>query len=72
MKIKGNTSKHHRKPQSQGGDDSERNISVVNQGKHEAWHRLFSNLHPEIIAIIINQVYLDPDYEFIVRERSTT
>lgn len=63
------TNKHHRKPQSRGGDDSARNISVVNQVHHQAWHVLFANMHPDFIATIINQIWLDPDYEFIVRQR---
>ena len=36
--------RHHRNPESNGGDWSDRNISKVCRYKHEAWHLLFDNL----------------------------
>jgi len=62
-KFRGN--KHHRKPRSLGGTDEARNISVVCRDKHAAFHLLFKNHPPERIAMIINNVWLDPDYVFI-------
>lgn len=62
--------KHHRKPRSLGGENSKENISLVDRDKHNAWHLLFKNHPPERIAIIINNVWLDPEYEFIVFRRS--
>ena len=38
--------------------------------QHEAWHTLFYNLQPQMIAQLVNTYYLDPDYEFVVRRRS--
>jgi hypothetical protein len=58
--------KHHRKPRSLGGDNSSRNRSIVDRDKHNAWHLLFKNHPPERIALIINNVWLDPDYIFVV------
>ena len=63
-KFHGNN--HHRKPRSLGGDNSKANISNVCRDKHAAWHLLFKNHPPERIALIINNVWLDPDYEFVV------
>lgn len=62
--------KHHRKPRSLGGNNSERNISKVNRDKHDAWHLLFRNYNPHQIATIINNVWLDPDYKFVVEKES--
>jgi hypothetical protein len=61
--------RHHRKPKSRGGKNDKRNISIVNDRKHEAWHLLFSNHTPHMIAEIINKVWLDPNFEFTVRRR---
>ncbi len=57
--------RHHRKPQSLGGDNSPENISIVPAGLHESWHHLFSNLTPEEIAKLITDVWLDPAYEMV-------
>lgn len=62
--------KHHRKPRSLGGGNDKENISVVCRDKHDAWHRLFKNHPPERIALIINNVWLDPEFEFVVRKKS--
>lgn len=61
---------HHRKPRSIGGNGEPRNISRIPAKKHEAWHLLFANFHPERIAEEINKHYLDPDYQVIVVRRS--
>ena len=61
---------HHRKPTSIGGGNDERNLSEIPRRKHEAWHILFFNASPELIAWIINKHYLDPDYEMVVRKRN--
>lgn len=60
---------HHRKPQSVGGSNDPRNISYISDAKHQAWHILFANLEAKDIATLINTVYLDPDYEFVVARR---
>lgn len=63
-------SKHHRKPRSLGGNNNSRNISVVQDKLHEAWHLLFDNCDPEGVAHIINTYWIDPKWEMIARKRS--
>jgi hypothetical protein len=58
--------RHHRKPKSLGGGMNKRNISLLPEKKHVAWHILFRNLSAEQIANEINRYYLDPDFQFIV------
>lgn len=62
-------SKHHRKPRSLGGNNNSRNISVVQDKLHEAWHLLFDNCDPEGVAHIINTYWIDPKWEMIARKR---
>jgi hypothetical protein len=57
---------HHRKPRSLGGTNANRNMAHVPSVKHEAWHLLFSNYNPYQIAMIINNTWLDSDYELVV------
>ena len=59
---------HHRKPRSIGGTSDPRNLVRISEKKHAAWHLLFRNLEPDEIAYQINRFYLDPDFEFVVRE----
>lgn len=56
---------HHRKPKSLGGKSITINVILVPQNKHNAWHLLFDNHTPEMIAKIINQTWLDPMYEMV-------
>lgn len=57
---------HHRKPTSIGGSKNDkRNHSYIQHIKHNAWHILFSNHSAQTIAFMINEKYIDPDYEFI-------
>jgi hypothetical protein len=62
-------SDHHRKPKSVGGKTTARNISRIPINRHQSWHTLFDNKHPDEIAEIINDIYLDPDYEFVCIRR---
>ncbi|MFA5996878.1 MAG: hypothetical protein WC791_00105 [Candidatus Paceibacterota bacterium] len=57
---------HHRKPRSREGKSIPQNISKVPIKKHRAWHVLFRNHTPDVIAKIINKIWLDPDFEFVV------
>lgn len=61
--------KHHRKPRSIGGKNTDENISLVNKIQHRSWHNLFKNKTPQEIARLINTFWLDPDYEFICQEK---
>lgn len=54
---------HHRKPKSRGGKGGN-NLSRVRKVEHALWHQLFWNLRPDEICLIINNVWLDPDYYF--------
>lgn len=60
---------HHRRPRSLGGDSSDRNMIQVDAAKHIAWHQLFRNYNPIQIAIIINNVWLDSDWELVARRK---
>jgi hypothetical protein len=51
-------SRHHRKLESRGGNNSPRNISCVPLFKHRAWHVLYKNMEP---SAIITQ--FEEDYE---------
>lgn len=57
---------HHRKCKSNGGSSSRWNMSVVSKKKHQSWHILFRNYRPDKIAKIINKVWIDPDWMFVL------
>jgi hypothetical protein len=42
---------------------------VEKQKKDQAYHLLFSNKTPYEISKILNDTWIDPDYELIVREK---
>jgi len=63
--MKKDITRHHRKPRCKGGDDSERNISLVNREHHRAYHRLFDEGHPSKVAERLNKYWIDPDYVMI-------
>ena len=57
---------HHRKPIEIGGArHHQRNHSWVPLNKHQAWHMLFGITEGPEICKLINDYYLDPDYEFV-------
>lgn len=62
---------HHRRPTSRGGKNTEENLVQVNKGKHESWHHIFKNYHPEIVCDIINRVWLDPSHKFVCLPRKS-
>lgn len=61
--------KHHRVPRSMGGASTDDNISIVKRKHHEAYHLLFLNGSPEDIARYLNEVWIDPKLELIVKIR---
>ena len=61
---------HHRRPVKLGGTSNPRNLSRIPETKHRAWHLLFGHMNPYTIAKTINDTYLDPDFEFVVRRRN--
>ena len=61
-----NLSRHHKKCSSNGGTSEPRNVIYIKEKHHRAWHTLFQNKTAEEIAKIINTIYLDPDFKFVV------
>lgn len=61
--------RHHRKSKGSGGSNEPRNISVVPRNKHIAFHLLFGAGNPHEIARLLNQIWIDPDYRFVVIEK---
>lgn len=69
VKKKPLINQHHRFPRAQGGENwrPEINVVTVLLTQHRAWHTLFEGtLTPHDIAAIINTVWLDPRYKFVV------
>ena len=60
---------HHKRPRSLFGTNEPNNLIYIKATHHTAWHTLFKNFGPHRIAKLINKLYLDPDYEFVVVER---
>lgn len=58
----GPLTKHHRRPKSKAGKDTEENISHIPQKLHEAYHLLFANNSVNRISEILNDHFIDPDY----------
>lgn len=73
MQGKHSPTLHHRQPKSKGGGDftkgGRKNTVLVQRQFHQAWHLLFGNREAVEIAEIINNEYLDPDYEFVCRKK---
>lgn len=61
--------RHHRKPRFWGGKRNQRNISIVPEHKHRAWHLLFGVQTPEEIAETINETWLDHEWELVARRK---
>jgi len=64
-----NEVKHYRKSVSRGGHENIENISFVTQNELNAWHTLFKDYDMDAICQIINDVWLDPRYQFFIRVR---
>ena len=61
--------RHHRLPSSIGGSDDPKNISMISETKHQAWHTLFQNKTAIEICKEINDLYLDPAFELVIVKR---
>lgn len=61
----GKLTRHHRRPRSQKGESSEKNISYVPQKLHEAYHLLFANNSVYRIVEILNEHWVDPDFKIV-------
>jgi len=60
---------HHRKQRCFGGGDGPANTSEVPCRKHVAWHILFDKKTPEEIVKEINEIWIDPQYKFVLESR---
>lgn len=45
--------RHHIVPKARGGSDDISNLLLMNEEKHELWHKLFSRLTFEEVAILL-------------------
>lgn len=56
-------SKHHIIPSSRGGKSNLENIANISEGKHRAYHELFSNMTPpEIIDYLVEEWWNGQEY----------
>lgn len=60
---------HHRRARSIGGKGNKRNCIRVPKNQHEAYHLLFRNYTPEIVAEILNKYWIDPNYQLVCLKR---
>ena len=60
---------HHRKPRSIGGKSNKKNCIKVPQNQHEAYHLLFRNYTPDIVAEILNKYWIDQDFTLVVLQK---
>jgi hypothetical protein len=61
--------KHHRRCRSNGGSNAKSNLSFVKSNQHRAYHLLFQNFQAPRIAQLLNEVWIDPDWELVARRR---
>lgn len=64
-------SDHHRRCRSNGGLTTKENVTQVLESHHRAFHLLFLNKDTYEIARILNEIWIDPRYILVVKERST-
>jgi hypothetical protein len=57
--------RHHRKPRSRGGSNHPSNLVWVKKEQHVAFHRLFGNATPQEVARILNETWIDNDWQLI-------
>ena len=61
--------RHHRKCKVNGGTYAKGNISRVKMDDHFAFHLLFGTRDAYGIAKILNETWIDRDFELIVRRK---
>ena len=61
--------KHHRLRKQDGGTDEPFNIVMVMRYQHEAWNTLFDRYPMEVIAQKLQNIWLPPGYEVIIRRK---
>ncbi len=55
--------RHHVIPKSRGGNNSKRNIAMVDGSKHRKYHELFDNKTPNEIAEYLNRYFWNNRYD---------
>ncbi len=64
------TNRHHRRSRSRGGNSQNicgvPNIIQVCEKRHQAFHLLFPDTHPEKVAQVLNETYIDPAFTLLV------
>lgn len=63
------TSRHHRKMRCNGGTNDPKNMSIVPHNKHVAFHILFGDNNTQQIANVLNEIWIDPEFQLIVKPR---
>lgn len=58
-------SRHHKRCKSNGGTNEASNISMVTTAQHQAYHLLFRNNPPQVIASILTHKWIDSRYKLI-------
>ena len=58
-------SRHHKKMRSNGGKTSSRNVILIKDNLHRAFHTVFGNMTPPEMARLLTEVYIDPDYRMV-------
>jgi len=58
-------SRHHRKMRSLGGKTTKRNVILIKDNLHRAFHQVFGNMTPPEMARLLTEVYIDPDYRMV-------
>ena len=63
---------HHRKPKKLHGSGKLNGPNMVHVPivQHRAWHTLFGVKTPAEIASIINETWLDPEWEMVAQKRN--
>ena len=68
--MKPKLTRHHRLCKSHGGTGCAKNISLVPEHKHRAFHLIFGNMKPAQIAKCLSDVWVDADYQLVAIRRS--
>jgi hypothetical protein len=70
------TNKHHRKSRSRTGGipfngeiQGIPNVEMVDYKKHQSFHHLFQDTHPNAIAFELNRWWVDPEYVMVAVPR---
>lgn len=57
--------RHHRRCKSNGGTNEASNISMVTEEQHRAYHLLFKNHPPQVVASILTHTWIDSRFKLV-------